>query len=219
MRRTWRGRPSVNTGQLHGTKSASRRDGRDMLVDVRRSGWGVGLVCVLVLGGCAPAPNQPGHLSVDAACAAGGTDSGTRITLTIRNGTPSHLSMIVGVVLGSGDRLAEAISLRLKRPGRVGVEIYGYSDRRYPGVAGRLDPWRLEVAAGHAASIEVDAQHFLSTTSGRRFSVAEEGELTVRLRGLDATWSGDLLGRSWTGIVESPPMRVPESCMQPKGVT
>ena len=155
---------------------------------------------------------------MDAACAAGGTDSGTRITLTIRNGTPSHLSMVVGVVLGSGDRLAEAISLRLKRPGGVGVEIYQYSHPRYGVVAGRMDPWRLEVAAGHAASIEVDAQHFLSTTLGRRFSVAEEGELTVHLRGLDATWSGDLLGRSWTGIVESPPMRVPESCMQPNGV-
>lgn len=165
---------------------------------------------VSVLGGCAPAPNQPGHVSVDAACAAVGTDSGPRITITIRNGTPNHLPMVVGVVLGNGVHLAEAISLRLKRPGGVGVELYGYADGRYPGVAGRLDPWRLEVAAGHAASIEVDAQHFLSTTSGRRFSVAEEGELTVRLRGLE--WSGDLLGRPWTGIVESPPMRVPESC-------
>jgi hypothetical protein len=193
-----------------------------MLVDVRttcRSGWGVGLVCVSVLGGCAPTPNQPGQVSVDAACAAGGTDSGTRITVTIRNGTPSHLSMVVGVVLGSADHLAEAISLRLKRPGDVGVEIYQYSHPRYGVVAGRMDPWRLEVAAGHAASIEVDAQHFLSTTSGRRFSVAEEGELTVGLRDLDSkSWSGNQLGRRWTGMVESPPMRVPESCVQPKGV-
>ena len=170
-------------------------------------------MCVSVLGGCAPAPNQSGHVSVDAACGAGGTDSGTRITVTIRNGTPSHLSMVVGVVLGSGDRLAEAISLRLKRPGGVEVEIYGYPHPRYPGVAGRVDPWRLEVAAGRAGSLDVDARHFLSTTSGRRFSVAEEGELTVRLRGLDSTsWSGNQIGRLWTGIVESPPMRVPESC-------
>lgn len=152
---------------------------------------------------------------MDAACAAGGPDSGTRITVTIRNGAPNHLPMVVGVVLGSGDHLAEAISLGLKRPGGLDVETYGYAHPRYPGVAGRMDPWRLEVAAGRTASLEleVDAQHFLSTTSGRRFSVAEEGELTVRLRGLDSkSRSGDQLGRPWTGIVESPPMRVPESC-------
>jgi hypothetical protein len=167
-----------------------------------------------VLGGCAPAPNQSGPVSLDAACGApGGTDSGTRITVTIRNGTPSHLTIVVGVVLGSGDHLADAISLRLKRPGGLDVEIYGYAHPRYPGVAGRMDLWRLEVAAGRAASLDVDAQHFLSTTSGRRFSVAEEGELTVHLRGLDSkSWSGNQLGRPWTGIAESPPMRVPESC-------
>ena len=125
-------------------------------------------MCMSVLGGCAPAPNQPGHVSVDATCGAGGTDSGKRITVTIRNGTPSHLSMVVGVILGSGDHLAEAISLRLNRPGAVDVETYGYSHPRYPGVAGRVDPWRLELAAGRAAFVDVDAQHFLSATSGRR---------------------------------------------------
>jgi hypothetical protein len=103
-----------------------------MLVDVRttwRSGCGVGLVC-MVLGGCTPTSRQPGDVSMDAICGAGGTDSETRITVTIRNGTPNHLSLVVGVVLGSGDQLAEAISLRLKRPGGVGVERYQYSHPR-----------------------------------------------------------------------------------------
>jgi hypothetical protein len=114
-----------------------------------------------VLGGCAPAPNHSGHVTLDAACGApGGTDSGTRITVTIRNGTPSHLTIVVGVVLGSGDHLAEALSLRLTRPGGLDVERYGYAHPRYPGVAGRMDPWRLEVAAGRAASLDVDAQTF-----------------------------------------------------------
>jgi hypothetical protein len=93
-------------------------------------------------------------------------------------------------------------------------EIYGYSDSRYPGVGGRVDAWTLELFPGGSASLDVDAHHFLSAKSSKRFSVAaERGDLTVLFRGLDARpWPHLDLARPWTGVVESPSIRIPESC-------
>lgn len=170
------------------------------------------LICAAVSNGCAGAARQPGHVSLDAACTVSGNGQ-ARINVTFLNGSAEHVSIVVGVVLGDGDHLAEALSLRLKTPGAVESETYGFSHPRHPGVAGRMDRWRLEVPSGGLTSLVVDAQHFLSPTSGRRLSGEERGELSVRFRGLNSkSWAGHELSRPWIGIVESEPIRVPESC-------
>ena len=173
------------------------------------AGWVVGLLCAWVLSSCTRVAIESGRVSLDAACTANSTGQ-TSIKVTLLNGTADHLSIVAGVVLGNGDRLAEAVSLRLKAPGAAEVETYGYSDPRHPGVAGRMDPWRLEVPAGGSTSFDVDARHFPSPTSGRRFSTEVRGDVRVRFRGLGSNSWADR--RPWTGTVESEPMRVPESC-------
>jgi hypothetical protein len=152
---------------------------------------------------------ESGHVSLDATCTAN-TVGETSIKVTIQNGTANHLSVVVGVILGNGDRLADAISLQVTPLGAADAETYDYSDPRHPGVAGRMDPWRLEVPAGSLTYFDVDAGHFLSPRSGRRFSAAIRSDVRVRLRGLGS--QGHELSRPWTGTVESQPLRMPESC-------
>ena len=126
----------------------------------------------------------------------------------------SASSVVVGFILGNGERLADAVSLTFQAPGKAEVETYTYSHPRHPGVAGRVDPWLVEVPARGLASLDLDAQHFLSPRTGRRFSTWERGEVSVRLRGLGHTpWPGLRgLGRQWTGVVDSDLFHVPKSC-------
>jgi len=150
---------------------------------------------------------ESGHISLEAACSANSVGQ-TSIKVTIKNGTADHLSVGVGVILGNGDRLADAVSLEVTPLGAAVPETYDYSDPRHPGVAGRMDPWRLEVRPGGWTYFDVDAGYSLSPSSGRRFS-AIGGDVRVRLRGLGS--QGHELSPAWTGTVESEPMRMPDS--------
>jgi len=150
---------------------------------------------------------ESGHVTLDATCTSVGQ---TRIRVTVHNGTANHLSVVVGAILGNDERLANAVSLQVTSLGAADAETYSYSDPRHPGVAGRMDPWRLEVPPGGLTYFDVDAGHFLSPRSGRRFSPATGGDVRVRLRGLSS--QGHELSRPWTGTVESQSMRMPESC-------
>jgi len=174
---------------------------------------GLTVFCASTLVACAGRATNPGQMDLTAACrtAAGGE---TRIIATLRNATPEHVSVVAGAVLGTDERLAFALSLRVRRAGATALEEYVFSDPRYAGVAGRLDPWRLEMAAGAAAIFDVEARHFLAPTSGRRFDAAEPRVVSVRFRGQDpgSPWPGLGLGRPWTGVVESEPLDMPRAC-------
>jgi hypothetical protein len=172
------------------------------------------VAAVVGISGCTSAPAHSGHVSLDAACHGSSHGAGPHIKATIRNGTLQHLSIVAGIIVGDGEHLAQALSLVLKRPEMTEGEMYGYAHPRHPGVGGRVDAWTLELFPGGSASLDVDAQHFLSAKTGKRFlGAAERGNLTVLLRGLDSRpWPGLDLARPWTGVVESPPIRLPESC-------
>lgn len=167
------------------------------------------LFCACVLSSCTRVATESGHVSLDVTCTAKRAGQ-TSIMITIQNGTADHLSVVVGVILGNGDRLADAVSLQVTPPGAADADTYNYSDPRHPGVAGRVDPWRLEVPPGGSAYFDVDPGHFLSARSGRRFSTAIRGDVRVHLSGLGS--QGHELSRPWTGTLESQPMRMPESC-------
>src|SRR5262245_50721937 len=120
----------------------------------RNTGWIVGLLCASILSGCTRVATESGHVGLDAACSVNRAGQAS-FKLTLRNGTADHLSIVAGVILGDGDRLAEAVSLQLAPLGVADVETYGYSDPHHPGVAGRMDPWRLEVPPEGSTSFEV----------------------------------------------------------------
>lgn len=171
------------------------------------------VLCASTLVACAGPATGPGQMDLTAACrtAAGGE---TRIIATLRNATPEHVSVVAGAVLGNDERLAFALSLRVRRAGATALEEYVYSDPRYAAVAGRLAPWRLELAAGATAILVLEARHFLSPTAGRRFDATEPGVVSVRFRGQEtgSPWPGLRLSRPWTGVVESGPIRIPDAC-------
>jgi hypothetical protein len=167
------------------------------------------LLCVFVLCSCTGVATESGHVSLDATCTANSAGQ-TSIKVTIKNGTADHLSVVVGGILGNGDRLAYAVSLQVTPLGAADAGAFDYSDPRHPGVAGRMDPWRLEVPPRGLTYFDVDAGHFLSPRSGQRFSTARRADVRLRLRGLGS--EGHELSRPWTGTVESQPMRMPESC-------
>jgi hypothetical protein len=174
----------------------------------------VALACAIFAEACRPAPRARDEVVLDAACHARAGELAPRVKVTIRNETAQHVSMVVGFIVGNGDRLAQGLSLRLKPFDTIDEEEFGYLHPRYPAVAGWVDAWRLEVAAGRASDLEVDGSHFLSRRSFTRFSLsAGQGDLRVLLRGLGTPlWPGLQLTKEWTGTAASNPIRFPDGC-------
>jgi hypothetical protein len=166
------------------------------------------------LSSCTSGATSSGLVSLEATCEARGNKSGPHFRITIVNGTAQHLSIGLGSILGNGDRLAQALSLRLRQPGSTGEVTFSYADARHAGVAGRVDPWLIESLPGSRMVVEVAGEHFLSTgPHWRRFSFAERGEVKVVLRSLGSKpWPGPEVPTSWTGVVASPWLRFPDGC-------
>lgn len=171
-------------------------------------GWIACLFCASALNSCTRVATESGHISLDAVCTANSVGQ-TSIKVTIKNGTADHLSVAVGVILGNGDRLADAVSLQIAPVGAADPETYVYSDPRHPGVAGRMDPWRLEVRPGGLRMSTLTRDTFYRPGQGDA-SRQLEGDVRVRLRGLGS--QGHELSPAWTGTVESQPMRMPDNC-------
>lgn len=180
------------------------------LAEIHRGVTGC-VAAVLCTGACTGPAASSGQVVVEAVCSQRGF--GSRIGIAIRNQTNEHVSILVGFILGNGDQLPQAISLRFKRLQANEPDNFGYSHPAYAVVAGRMDPWLLELGAGRSFTFEVPAHHFLSREGDRLSTSRHRGEATVVLRGLEfESWPGLKPTGLWTGFAESAPIRVPGDC-------
>jgi hypothetical protein len=167
------------------------------------------------LAGCSPPTVTPsGRVDLQAACLLSPGVSSPRLRFTISNGTTEHLSIRLGYIRWKNERCMSAFSLRLRRPGQSDEEPFVHHHPRCSVIAGRADPWRLEMMAGGRTALEFDGVYFVSERSWRRFTTADRGSVRVVLQSANITHRyvqyqhPSIRG----GVVESDWVRVPEGC-------
>ena len=145
--------------------------------------------------------------------------SGARVDLrmTVRNDNATDSAVVIGTSLGNGRRyLADSFTLDVKR-GQGTSETYMYFDPSAPIVAGRLDPWILQVPSASAFVLTRPIGHFWA--SGAPLTLGADA-IDVRLR-LSARadkraleMNGSALAREniFVGELSSEWRRVPDSC-------
>jgi hypothetical protein len=172
-------------------------------------------VIVMALVGCSPpAVTSSGRVDLQAACFLTPGASSPRLKFTISNETTQHLSIRLGYIPWKKEPCMSAFSLRLRRPERSDEEPFVYHQPQCSCIAGRADPWRLEMMAGGRTSLEFDGVYFWSERSWRRFTTADRGALRIVLQSANITHRyvqyqhPSIRG----GVVESDWVRFPEEC-------
>jgi hypothetical protein len=86
----------------------------------------------------------------------------TQFRVTFRNGGDRDVTLNLGMMLGNGKfLLPETIRLKLTDAGGKTRELH-FSDRRVPGVAGRVDDYLVPLRAGSEYTLRLDLADFWS---------------------------------------------------------
>jgi hypothetical protein len=171
------------------------------------------LLIAMSLAGCSSATVTPsGRVDLQAACFLTAGASSPRLKFTISNGTAQHLSIPLGYIRWEDEQCLSALSLRLKRSGRHDEEPLVSMQPGCGPIAGRADPWRLEMMPGGRTTLQFDGTHFMSQRSWTRLSLEDRGQLKVVLRSGGGRKGNYAPVPAWTGLAESNWVRFPEDC-------
>jgi hypothetical protein len=137
------------------------------------------------------------------------TDS-LRLHVTFENVNDKDVVLNLGMMLGNGKvHLPDAIRLELTDSGGHARELH-FSDKRYPGIAGRVDDYVVPLRAGSAYTLKVSLKDFWCPKSKEFTLELEPGRYSVRaaFTGKTAQYlNGDTEGLKfmpyWTGELKS----------------
>jgi hypothetical protein len=169
----------------------------------------------MALAGCSPPTvTSSGRVDLEVACFLSSGASSPRLKVTVSNGTTEHLSITLGHIPWKKEPCMSALSLRLRRSGQSDQEPFLYHQRHCSFIAGRSDPWRLEMMAGGQTTLEFDGTYFVSQRSWHRFTSADRGALRVVLQSANIThrYTEYQHPSIRGGGVESDWLRVPDGC-------
>jgi hypothetical protein len=139
------------------------------------------------------------------------------LTLSIENDGGEDVTVLLGGNLANGRKyLVMGLTLLVQPAGEQKIAEYIFQPADYPGViAGSLTEWVLALPAGTSSQMTVEASDFFPVQPpGSRLSeLPGPGELWLRWviqapREAD-TLRRSMIGRTWTGVLESNRLTVP----------
>ena len=132
------------------------------------------------------------------------TDS-LRLHVTFENVSDKDTVLNLGMMLANGKvHLPDAVRLILTDPSGQSRELH-FSDKRYPGIAGRVDDYAVPLRAGSAYTLKLSLKDYWCPKS-KEFKVnLKPGRYDIRAKflGNGAKHEQGLLMRFWTGQLES----------------
>jgi hypothetical protein len=133
--------------------------------------------------------------------------------LALQNVSEHDLTLNLGVAMANGKiQLPDRIAIKFT-DAQGKTRIFKFADKRYPGVAGRLDDYVVPLRAGSTYTLVLKIDQFWCQETNE-FSIVLSGDnqLTAQYEGAAATRdNGDLAGFKlmtfWLGNVESNTLR------------
>jgi hypothetical protein len=135
--------------------------------------------------------------------------------LTLQNTAATPTAAVIGTILANDRKyLPDQVDFTISRPGAADIS-FRYFDPSAPAVAGRLDPWLIQLPPGASYSVRV------SVPRSAREIFATPGAIRVRLTtrelGRVSTFLQDLqFIHVWTGTLMSNSIAFPSDCVQPR---
>ena len=138
------------------------------------------------------------------------TSTGEHVQVAFRNASDHDLTLNLGITLANGKaQLPDKIKLALT-DAQGNTRVFRFFDRRYPGIAGRADPYVVPLPAGSIYTLQFTFDQFCCTETGEYGIHLLPGTngLTARFDGSRAnSMNRDMMGVSlmsfWLGTVES----------------
>jgi hypothetical protein len=173
----------------------------------------------LALGGIAAAPPQAGQLDAQEkgaglkmsirATAPESTES-LQLHVTFENVSDKDTVLNLGMMLANGKvQLPDAVRLILTEPGGQSRELH-FSDKRYPGIAGRVDDYAVPLRAGSAYTLKLSLKEYWCPKSNEFRLDLKSGRYGVRAeftgnraQHVNSDTEGLGLMHFWTGKLES----------------
>jgi hypothetical protein len=131
--------------------------------------------------------------------------------LTLQNTAAAPTAAIIGTILANDKKyLPGQIDFTISRPGVADID-FRYFDPSVPGVAGRLDPWLIQLPPGASYTIRV------SVPQSARDIFATPGAIRVRLTTRELGRVSNSLQdlqfiHVWIGTLTSNPIAFPSDC-------
>ena len=108
------------------------------------------------------------------------SDARVELRMSVRNDSAKDSAVVMGNSLGNGRRyLADSFALEVKRGGSAAIEVYSYFDPTVGVIAGRLDPWVIQLPALSSFSLTRPIGHFWS--AGAPLTL-DRGDVDIRLK-------------------------------------
>jgi hypothetical protein len=133
-----------------------------------------------------------------------------RFSVAIENVGDHDVVLNLGYMLANGKVMFPTAVAMIVADARGQTRELRYFDRRYPGVAGRVDDFTVALRAGSVHVLRLSLDHYSSTTTGEVTSELAPGRYRVEAR-LDATGASSLnldtqgigLMNFWKGTLRS----------------
>jgi len=128
--------------------------------------------------------------------------------IALQNAGPSDFVLNLGYMLANGKAMFPvAVRLVLTDPGGATRELQ-FSDRRYPGVAGRVDDLTVPLKAGAIYSFPISLDQYVTAVEQRAVLTPGRYRIAARVEGLGANtenvdMKGVALMHFWKGSTES----------------
>jgi hypothetical protein len=168
-------------------------------------------IMLLILG--RPALSEPTPIELKVKCHGSGETSAFRITLL--NGGPSDVSVVIGMSIGNGRRYVATSVVVEVRSGLDGaVKEYRASA---PAIAGRVDPWIVPLPVGSEFSLTLPAAQLLSNKGQSPTLSARESFIRARVvRYSGHKFNPEMVGpglvKVFDGELQTEWLRLPGAC-------